>query len=367
MRFAARLASLVVALSGGFFPVTLPAASGWLNWRGPEQNGVSTAKQALPTSLELGGPNHRWSYKAHGAGTPVIADGRVYAMAYYGETTDVEEALICLDVKTGAKLWEARFRDFLSDTTYNRYAIGAPVVDAETGNVFLESTCGVIMAFSRDGKKLWERSMMEEYGRLTFPNGRTGSLVIEGNLVIADGITANWGADGPARNRFYAFDKTNGELVWFSTPGTEPLDNSFGTPVFADLGGHRVFYVGTGCGHVVCVNARTGEPVWRFKLSQSGVNSGVLLAGPDRLIAIHGKENVDSTSQGRLVALRIPTEYPAGPKPVVLGREAEIWRNDDFIAFSSSPLLVDNRVYSTIATGSFLAADATTGKTLWTE
>jgi hypothetical protein len=56
MRFAARLASLVVALSGGFFPVTLPAASGWLNWRGPEQNGVSTAKQALPTSLELGGP-----------------------------------------------------------------------------------------------------------------------------------------------------------------------------------------------------------------------------------------------------------------------------------------------------------------------
>ena len=367
MRFAARLASLVVALSGGFFPVMLPAASGWLNWRGAEQNGVSTARQALPTSLALGGPNHRWSYKAHGAGTPVIADGRVYAVAYYGETTDVEEALICLDVKTGAKLWEARFRDFLSDTTYNRYAIGAPVVDAETGNVFLESTCGVIMAFSRDGKKLWERSMMEEYGRLTFPNGRTGSLVIEGNLVIADGITANWGADGPARNRFYAFDKTNGELVWFSTPGTEPLDNSFGTPVFADLGGHRVFYVGTGCGHVVCVNARTGEPVWRFKLSQSGVNSGVLLAGPDRLIAIHGKENVDSTSQGRLVALRIPTEYPAGPKPVVLGRDAEIWRNDDFIAFSSSPLLVDNRVYSTIATGSFIAADATTGKTLWTE
>jgi hypothetical protein len=65
------------------------------------------------------------------------------------------------------------------------------------------------MAFSRDGKKLWQRSMMEEYGRLTFPNGRTGSLAIDGNLVITDGITANWGTDGPASNRFYAFDKTN--------------------------------------------------------------------------------------------------------------------------------------------------------------
>jgi len=367
MRNTARLVLLAVTLCGGIACSAVHAASGWLHWRGPDQNGASPARQALPTSLELGGPNHRWSYKAHGAGAPVIADGRVYAMAYYGETTDLEETLVCLDVKSGAKIWEYRFRDFLSDTTYNRYAIGAPVVDAETGNVFLESTCGVLMAFSRDGKKLWERSMMEELGRLTFPNGRTGSPVIEGDLVIIDGITANWGADGPARNRFYAFDKRTGELVWFSTPGTEPLDNSFASPVFADLGGQRVFYVGTGCGHVVCVNARTGEPVWRFKLSQSGVNSGVLLAAKDRLIAIHGKENVDATNQGRLVALRIPTEYPTGPKPVVLGRESEIWRNDDFIAFSSSPLLIDNRVYSTISTGSFVAADATTGKTLWSE
>ena len=62
---------------------------------------------------------------------------------------DVEETLICLDVKTGQKLWEHRFRDYLSDTTYNRYAIGAPVVDAETGNVYLESTCGQVFALSQ--------------------------------------------------------------------------------------------------------------------------------------------------------------------------------------------------------------------------
>jgi outer membrane protein assembly factor BamB len=302
-----------------------------------------------------------------GAGTPVIADGRVYAFGFYGETTDVTETLLCLDVKTGEKIWEHRFRDFLSDTTYNRYAIGAPVIDEETGNVYLESTWGAVMAFNRDGKLLWEHSMMEEFGRLTFPNGRTGALVIDGPLVITDGITANWGADGPARNRFYAFDKRTGELAWFSTPGVEPIDSSFATPVFGNLGTQRVFYAGTGCGNIVCINARTGEPVWRFRLSNAGVNADVLLLGNDRLIGIHGKENVDSTSHGRLVALKIPTEYPTGPKPVVLGREAEIWRNDDFVAFSSSPLLIDNRIYSTVATGSLLCADANTGKTIWSE
>ena len=363
-RFLAFASAVAVALSG----VTVHAASGWLGWRGPNQDGVSPAKQALVTDLSLGGPNARWTFKAHGAGTPVIADGRVYAMCYYGETGgDVEEAVVCLDVKTGAKIWEHRFKDFLSDTVYNRYAIGAPFVDAETGNVYTESVCGVITAFTRDGKIIWQHSMMEEFGRLTFPNGRTGSLVTDGGFLYAKAITANWGTDGPARSRYYAFEKLTGELVWASTPGVEPVDNPMGAPVFGDLGAHRVFYVGTGCGHVACINARTGEPVWRFKLSNGGLNSDMLLAGPGKLIAIHGKENIDTSTQGRLVALKIPTEYPAGPKPVILGPEAELWRNDEFSAFTSSPLLVDGRIYATCTTGGFLCADLATGKTIFSE
>jgi outer membrane protein assembly factor BamB len=367
MRFAARFVPLVLTLAGGLSVGSLHAASGWLNWRGPDQTGVSKASVKLPDKLEVGGPNHRWSYKVKGAGAPVIADGRVYAFGFYGETTDVEETLICLDVKTGAKLWEHRFRDYISDTTYNRYAIGAPVIDPETGNIYLESTCGQVMALNRDGKLLWEHSMMEEFGRLTFPNGRTGALVVEDDLVITDGITANWGADGPARNRFYAFDKRTGELVWYSTPGIEPIDSTFATPVYANLGNQRVIYQGTGCGFVVCVNARTGEPVWRFRLSGAGVNADVILQGPDRLIAVHGKENIDSTSHGRMVSLKIPTDYPTGQKPLILDAKAEVWRNDDVVAFSSSPIMVNNRVYSTIATGSFVCVDAATGKTIWSE
>lgn len=367
MRFAARFLPLTIVLAGGLSVSALHAASGWLNWRGPDQNGVSKASVKLPDKLEIGGPNHRWSFKVHGAGTPVIADGRVYAFGFYGETTDVEEALLCLDVKTGEKLWEYRFRDYLSDTTYNRYAIGAPLVDEETGNIYLESTWGHLMAFNRDGRLLWQHSMVEEFSRLTFPNGRTGSLAIDGPLVITDGITANWGADGPARNRFYAFDKRTGELVWFSTPGIAPIDSTFATPVFGNIGEQRVFYAGTGCGNIVCVNARTGEPVWRFALSQSGVNADVVLVGPDRLVGVHGKENIDSTSHGRMVELRIPTQYPTGQKPVVLGREAEVWRNDDIVAFSSSPIVVNGRAYSTVATGSLVCIDLSTGRTLWQE
>ena len=96
MRSVPRIAVLL-CLTLGISPAH--AASGWLNWRGPDQNGVSKATQQLPDTLEIGGPNHRWSHKVRGAGTPVVADGRVYAFGFYGETTDVEETLLCLDVK----------------------------------------------------------------------------------------------------------------------------------------------------------------------------------------------------------------------------------------------------------------------------
>lgn len=360
MRCFLPLISLAAILS----VAEVSAASGWLNWRGPDQNGNSPAKVSLPDTLNLEGKEHRWTYPVRGAGTPVAADGRIYAFGFYGEFEDVEETLLCLDAETGEKIWEHRFADYISDIVYNRYAVGAPAIDPETGNVYVESTNGHVMAFTRDGEMLWQHSMMEEYGRLTFPNGRTGAPAIDGDIVVIHCITANWSTNGPARNRFYGFDKITGELLWFSTPGVGPIDSSFSTPVFADLGDQRVLYAGTGCGNVVCVNTRTGEVVWRFQLAVGGVNSGIVLVGKDGLIAVHGKENIDTTAKGRLVRLKIPTEYPDN-LPLILGPEAEVWRNDEHVAFTSSPTLVGDRVYTTIAMGSLLAADIHTGETVW--
>jgi outer membrane protein assembly factor BamB len=337
--------------------------TGWLNWRGPLQTGASL-ETGLPEKCEPG--SELWTYDIHGAGTPVIADGKLYAFGYYGDQgEDVREALLCLDAVTGKKLWEVRYSDYLSDVIYSRYGIGAPAVDPATGNVYLQLSNGHSVAYTGDGKLIWERSLMEDFGRLTFPNGRTGAPAIFEHLVIFHCVTANWGGDGPAADRFYAFDKLTGDLVWSSTPGLTPVDSSFALPVFGKLGGRDVFYCGTGCGHVVCIDANTGKPLWRFRLSQGGVNGQVILLGDDKLIASHGQENTDASTAGRMVCLRIPTEYPA--ELITFGKEMELWRNDEITAFTSSPILADGKIYSTIATGSLLCIDPETGKTLWSE
>ena len=342
-------------------------AEGWLSWRGPNQNGTSN-ETGLPDKWEPGAENQLWKYGLNGAGAPVIANGKLYAFGYGQEGDDtaegVQEILLCLDANTGEKLWEKRYSDYISDVVYNRYGIGSPIVDAETGNIYLQMSNGRCVAVTPEGKDIWEISLMEELARLTFPNGRTGSAAIDGPLVIFHCVTANWGTTGPARDRFYAFDKLTGELVWYSTPGVRPVDSSFCMPVFGQLGDQRVFYAGTGCGNIVCVNARTGKPVWRFQLSQGGVNSQVILY-KDKLIAIHGKENIDATSKGRLVCINIPQEYPA--EQLVLDKNVEVWRNDDHIGFTSSPTLVKDRVYTTNFTGELICVDANSGKTLWQE
>ena len=336
--------------------------SDWLYWRGPAGTGVS-AQTGLPTDLNK---SLIWSHDIQGGGVPVIAGGKAYQFGYYGVTDDLQEALVCFDASTGDILWQKRHSDFISDIVYNRYGVGAACVDPASGNVYFQTSPGLLIGYDSEGNKLWERSLMEEFARLTFPNGRTGGPCVDGHLVIIHAITANWGKQGPARDRFYAFDKDTGDLVWSSTPGITPKDSSFAPLTFEDLpDGRRVFYSGTGCGHVVCIDARTGQPLWRFQMSYGGVNAGVVIH-KDSIIAVHGKENIDSTIIGRMVAIKKPQKIPAlGEEILVLGKDHEIWRNNGIEAFTSTPVYREGRVYSTIKRGELVCLNADTGEEHW--
>jgi hypothetical protein len=185
-------------------------------------------------------------------------------------------------------------------------------------------------------------------------------------LVIIHAITANWGKQGPARDRFYAFDKNTGDLVWSSTPGITPKDSSFSPLTFENMpDGRRVFYSGTGCGHIVCIDARTGQPLWRFQMSFGGVNSGVIVH-KNTIIAIHGKENIDASTIGRMVAIQKPEKLPSLNEDILLlGKESEVWRNSSMEAFTSSPVYRSGRLYTTIKRGELVCLNADTGEEIW--
>lgn len=346
----------------------------WHSWRGPLQTGASIE------SYEESRLNEEpvWTYEAYGRGTPIVVGGVLYSYAYrHGETPTVRdenkvydylpEVLLALDPVSGKKLWERQFPDYISDTVYNRYGTGAPSYDAETGNFYIMMSNGHLACVDGEGGLVWEISMIEEYGSLTFPNGRTGVPIVDGDLVIAHRVTTNWGAHGPALDRFYAFDKHTGEHVWASSPGVAPQDSSFSTPYLETRNGQRIMYVGTGCGNLVAINVLTGQPLWRYQMCHGGINSSPVV-WKDRIIAVHGVENLDSSEEGRMVAIRIP-ETVIGPEDeeVVLGKECEIWRLPAVNSFSSSTVLLGDRAYQVTKTGSLACIDPDKGELLWEE
>lgn len=361
-------------LAGTLLLSHIPAGAGdWQFWRGPLGTGESLESYEKGTF----NPTPVWTYPAFGRGTPIIVDGTLYSFAYRpGDSPTIREAetiydylpemLLSLDPATGKKNWEVLFNEYISDTVYNRYGVGSPGYDPETGNLYLLASNGHFACISRDGKILWEVSMVEEFGSLTFPNGRTGCPLIEGDFVIVRRVTSNWGAQGAGRDRFYAFDKRTGKHVWASEPGVAPKDSSFATPFVETRNGQRIMYVGTGCGNLAAVNVLTGKPLWRYQMSYGGVNSSPLV-WKDRIIAIHGKENLDTSAEGRMVAIRIP-DRKFGPKDeqLELTREDEIWRLP-LNSFSSSPVLLNDRIYQVTKTGSLACIDPDKGVVLWEE
>ncbi|MDF1852048.1 MAG: PQQ-binding-like beta-propeller repeat protein [Verrucomicrobiales bacterium] len=344
----------------------------WLSWRGPLQTGVSLETYEKFAFQE----EPVWTDAISGQGVPVIFNGRIYSWGYRGTGPDLEEVVQARDEKTGDIIWERATHDFLSDTIYNRYSIGAVAVDPETENVIVATTYGLVTCYSKDGDQIWQVSMMERFGRLTFPNGRAGAPIIDGDICIIRGVTSYWGADGPARDRFFGFDKKTGELLWSSTPGVGPpylKDTSMATPYLDTRDGKRVFYVATGCGNIACVNVMDGTPLWRFQLSKGGINSSPVLY-KDSIIAIHGKENLDTTEMGRMIRLDIPDDLdntggeidPAQKGAPRISQDHEMWRTT-LEMFTSSPLLHDGKVYQMVKTGSLFCVDAETGEILWEE
>ncbi len=362
MRFSKliRLAALTATLTS---VATLSAkpAEGWYHFRGPQQNGTSL-ETGLPDSVDPA--KTLWTASLSGQSSPTIYKGKLYVMGYEGEGPDLQELVACFDAETGKKLWDHRWNDFLSDIIYTRYSTSNPTVDPATGNVYVQGSQGIIAGFTGDGKKLWEHSMMDRFGRMTFPNGRTASPVVDGDLVVTHHITAYWGAMGPARDRFLAFDKISGEVVYITTPGGAPKDSSYSPPVLSWWNGQRVMYSGTGDGSVVCFNARTGNPIWYTKISQGGVNAGILLY-KDTIIAVHGRENLDNSEIGRMVALKVPKSVPAGASPHEFPvKELELWRNG-VSSFASSPVIVGDLVYQVDGTGDLNCVEAASGEVLW--
>lgn len=224
----------------------------WPCWRGPHHDGISR-ETGLLDSWPKDGPKVLWRSKLGGGYSSVaVAGGRLFTQTKDGN----EDLVLCLDARTGKKLWEYRYPCDYSQypTLDKRFLTGpkaTPTVDDR--QVYAMGNTGRLQCLAADsGKRIWERDILKMAGRTCPEYGYCSSP-----LIVGDRLFVHPG--GPKGHSLAALDKKDGRVLWQS------LDDRIGwaTPVLIQLAGEPqvVYFTGEG---VVGVTPADGKPRWRF-------------------------------------------------------------------------------------------------------
>jgi len=357
---------LALILGIGLAASSYAFAGDWAYWRGPEHNGISHDTGLISDWSLTENKNVLWVSPIGGRATPIVLNGRVYLNCRTNhdvndpqEKVRAGEQVVCRDATTGKVLWKDEFNVFQTDIPAPRVGWASMAGDPETGYVYLHSVSGLFRCYDGDGNIVWEYSLFEDYGKISGYGGRTQTPLVDEDRVIVGFLARNWGeTKGPApKHTHYAFDKRTGNLLWTSAPGGKPYDTTYTNPMIAVINGVRTMICGNGDGGIYAMNARTGEPIWGFRMSKRGLNASPVVAG-NRVYISHGEDNIDSTSFGRVQCIDATGN---GDVTETHG----VWRVDGIKAGYTGLLIKDGILYVVADTGKLYALDAETGEQLW--
>jgi len=345
---------------------TLTAAD-WPAWRGPEHNGVCRETGLVETWDPEKGTNVLWESPVGGRAAPVVMNGRIYLQCRTNhdvsngseELIHAQEQVVCRDVSNGDILWEDRFNVFQTDIPAPRVGWAPMAGDPESGNVYMHSVSGLLRCYDADGNVQWEKSLFEEYGKISGYGGRTQAPIIDEDRVIVGFFGLNWGdsAKPPPKMTYYAFNKLTGELQWTCPVGGPPKDTNYSHPVIAVIDGQRLLIGGGADGGIHAINSRSGQPIWSFRMSRRGLNAAPAVVG-HRVYISHGEDNIDTTNFGRI-------ECIDGRGKGDITATNSIWRVDGIKAGYTGLLVNDGILYVVADTGRLYAYDSESGKALW--
>ncbi len=338
----------------------------WTHWRGPQMNGISL-EEGIVDSWSPRGENLLWKRDDLGSrSTPVVMNGKLYLMCRDNPGTVKEgEKVVCVDAMSGKTLWENRFNVFLSDVPKERVGWSSvaadPIPDPDTGvyRVFAQGGCGFFQCLdAKTGQTLWSHSMSEEFGALNTYGGRTNFPLIHKNLVIVSAIVIGWGDMAKPAHRFIAFDKRNGQPVWFMGTRLFPYDTTYSSPVLTIINGQAMMVFGSGDGGIHAFQPQTGKKIWTYNVSRRGINTTPLVVGKT-IVCGHSEENLKGNLMGALFAID-------GTKRGDVTKTGELWKTQQWFVGKSSPVHANGRIYTAEDKGTMLIVDLKSGKKIAT-
>ena len=233
-------------------------SSDWPQWRGTNRDGISR-ETGLLTRWPEDGPRSVWTARDLGEGFSSIAvsGGRIFGMGY----RDGQEAVWALKESDGSGLWLTPVGKPLNPDPGGRGPgpRGTPTVDGD--RVYTLGVNGQLACLNAaNGRLIWRRDLMADYGGRVPSWGYCESPLIDGNKVIA--------TPGGRSATIVALDKMSGKEIWRTrTPGRDPAHYS--SCIAADVDGQRQYIQFLRSG-VVGVAASDGRFLWSYARPANG-------------------------------------------------------------------------------------------------
>jgi hypothetical protein len=328
-----------------------PAQGDWPAWRGPTADGVSDAK-GLPIRWSET-ENIVWKTGIHdfGHSTPVVWGGQIWlttakedGTALYAVSVDLNSGKVIRDIEV--------FRPEKPQAINALNSYATPSAAIEAGRVYVHfGTFGTACIDTASGEVLWRRTDLN----CDHMQGPASSPVLFEDLLILT-------LEGVDKQFMAALDKKSGATVWMYnrpadiyTPDTKPVfRKSYQTPAIIAVNGNPQL-VSNGALLVTGHEPRTGREIWRVRY---GVDSTI-----SSIVQGHGLLFVNTGGHPGESEFWAVREGGAGD---VTDSHA-VWKMTKDTPFQSSPVLVDDLLYTVTDEGVLTCMEAATGKPVWSQ
>jgi len=215
---------ILAAAATIFGPDALCGQFDWPQWQGPDRTAHSK-ETGLLKEWTKEGPPLAWKSKDLGGGdsTPSVANGRIYGMSHRGS----DEFVWALSEKDGKEIWAVRTAAAPPQNwpQSKEGPSATPTVDGD--RLYVMGLAGnVVCLQAADGKVVWERNLMTDFGGRAPMWSFRESPFVDGDKVIC--------TPGGEETTMAALNKLNGVTIWKS----KVPDRSAG-PQSPGFGGNR--------------------------------------------------------------------------------------------------------------------------------
>ncbi len=339
-------------------PVKLTSTD-WPGWRGPNSDGVASSEQDPPIKWS-DTTNVRWRVPVpgRGHGSPTVLGQRVYLPT--ADAANETQKVLCWDRETGKPIWESVVHrggfENKSGRKANEKATLASSTIATDGKQlfinFINDSAMFTSAISLEGEVLWQ-TRISDY---LIHQGYGSSPTIYQGLVIVTSDNKGGGA-------IAALDRNSGKIVW---KRDRPELPNYASPIVLKIDGRDQLIV-TGCELVTSLNPLTGETLWEIEGATTECVTTTVTDGkhvyssggyPRSHIAAIAADGSGEIVWDLNLRLYVPSllhrdgylyfTLDAGVAMCLDSNTGEtVWKERLGGTFSSSPVLVQDRIYAT--------------------